>query len=61
MLPDGLAAVSLNPGVIDTAMLRQCWAKEAAAYEDPRHLVPASPPFVLALGPEDNGSATTVP
>ena len=29
-LPPGMAAVPLNPGVIDTDMLRQCWADGAA-------------------------------
>ena len=31
-LPAGMAAVPLNPGVIDTEMLRQCWSDEASAY-----------------------------
>src|SRR5262245_2589919 len=34
-LPKGMAAVAFNPGVIDTDMLRQCWGKEAGAYERP--------------------------
>ena len=32
-LPAGMAAVSVNPGVIDTEMLRQCWSDAASAYE----------------------------
>src|SRR3954470_20080905 len=31
-LPAGMAAVPLNPGVIDTDMLRTCWADEAGSY-----------------------------
>jgi NAD(P)-dependent dehydrogenase (short-subunit alcohol dehydrogenase family) len=31
-LPNGMAAVPLNPGVIDTDMLRQAFAESAAAY-----------------------------
>src|SRR5262249_54373165 len=34
-LPRGLAAVALNPGVIDTDMLRQCWSDSAGAYQKP--------------------------
>ena len=31
-LPKGMAAIPLNPGVIDTDMLRQAWADGASAY-----------------------------
>ena len=33
-LPEGLAAVALNPGVIDTDMLRQTWGESAGAISE---------------------------
>ena len=37
-LPKGMAAIPLNPGVIDTDMLRQCWADGARAPPESRGL-----------------------
>src|SRR5207302_9465479 len=34
-LPEGLAAVPLNPGVIDTDMLRSCFGDSAGGYPKP--------------------------
>ncbi|AHF91616.1 oxidoreductase [Opitutaceae bacterium TAV5] len=60
-LPAGLAAVPLNPGIIDTAMLRQSFGEEAAsAYPDPDAWVKIAAPFLLQLGPKDNGRQLTV-
>src|ERR1041384_2709134 len=33
-LPEGMAAVPLNPGIIDTAMLRSCFGGSASSYPD---------------------------
>jgi NAD(P)-dependent dehydrogenase (short-subunit alcohol dehydrogenase family) len=60
-LPAGMAAVPLNPGVIDTAMLRECWADGAAAYPKPEAWAKLAAPFILGLGPNDNGRSMTVP
>jgi NAD(P)-dependent dehydrogenase (short-subunit alcohol dehydrogenase family) len=60
-LPPGLVAVPLNPGVIDTAMLRQCWADGASAYPAPQEWARRAVPFLLGLGPRDNGRPQTVP
>lgn len=60
-LPEGLAAVPLNPGVIDTDMLRQCWSEEAAAYAKPDAWAKVAGPFLLGLGRKDNGRSLTVP
>lgn len=59
-LPDGMAAVPLNPGVIDTDMLRTCWADGAAAYPKAEVWAKTAAPFILALGPKDNGRSLTV-
>jgi NAD(P)-dependent dehydrogenase (short-subunit alcohol dehydrogenase family) len=60
-LPAGMAAVPLNPGVIDTDMLRQAWAEDAAAYAKPAEWAKTAAPFILQLGAKDNGRPTTVP
>lgn len=60
-LPPGMAAVALNPGIIDTDMLRSCWAEGAAAYPSPERWSRKAVPFLLKLGPQDNGQPLTVP
>jgi NAD(P)-dependent dehydrogenase (short-subunit alcohol dehydrogenase family) len=59
-LPEGMAAVALNPGVIDTDMLRSCWGESAGAYQKADAWAKAAAPFLLQLGPKDNGRALTV-
>jgi NAD(P)-dependent dehydrogenase (short-subunit alcohol dehydrogenase family) len=60
-LPRGMAAVPLNPGIIDTDMLRSCWADGASAYPSPDEWSRTAAPFLLKLGPRDNGKPATVP
>ena len=59
-LPKGLAAVALNPGVIDTDMLRTCFADGAASYPKAAEWAQRAAPFILGLGPADNGSSPSV-
>lgn len=59
-LPSGMGAIPLNPGVIDTEMLRSCWADGAAAYQKADAWAKVAAPFILKLGPKDNGRAMTV-
>jgi NAD(P)-dependent dehydrogenase (short-subunit alcohol dehydrogenase family) len=61
-LPEGLAAVSLNPGIINTEMLQTCFGKEGAApYPDAQQWAEAAGPYLLKLCSKDNGQALTVP
>jgi len=60
-LPEGLAAVALNPGIIDTAMLQSCFGASAGHYETPEHWARRAAPYLLKLGPRDNGASATVP
>ena len=60
-LPSGMAAVPLNPGVIDTDMLRQCWADGAASYPKADAWAKVAAPFILSLGAKDNGRSVSVP
>jgi NAD(P)-dependent dehydrogenase (short-subunit alcohol dehydrogenase family) len=60
-LPDGLAAVALNPGIIDTDMLRRTFGTAAADYPDPARWAATAVPFLEQLGPRDNGKSLTAP
>ena len=60
-LPSGLAAVSLNPGVINTEMLRSCFGGSASSYPTSDQWVKTAVPFLLSLGPQHNGQQLTVP
>jgi NAD(P)-dependent dehydrogenase (short-subunit alcohol dehydrogenase family) len=60
-LPSGMAAVPLNPGIIDTEMLRSCFGDSASAYPKPADWAKKAAPFILRLGPADNGKSLTVP
>lgn len=59
-LPNGMAAIPLNPGVIDTDMLRSCWAEGAASYPKAQEWAKTAAAFILQLGPKDNGRSLTV-
>jgi len=60
-LPAGLAAVALNPGVIDTDMLRKCFSDSASSYPKADDWARTAAPFILGLGPADNGKSASVP
>ncbi len=59
-LPQGMAAVPLNPGVIDTDMLRACWAEGAASHPKAEAWAETAAPFILKLGAKDNGRSLSV-
>lgn len=59
-LPKGMAAVPLNPGVIDTDMLRSAWAEGAAAYPKAEQWAKTAAPYILSLGPKHNGQSLSV-
>ncbi len=60
-LPTGLAAVALNPGIIDTEMLRSCFGNESAGYRGPVEWAETAVPFLVGLGSRDNGASLTAP
>jgi len=60
-LPQGMAAVPLNPGIIDTDMLRSCFGESAASYSDPAAWAKRAVPFILKIGPKENGRQLSVP
>ena len=59
-LPRGMACVPLNPGVIDTDMLREAWSDAASAYPKADTWAQTAVPFLLKLGPGDNGKSLSI-
>lgn len=60
-LPEGMAAVPLNPGIIHTRMLETCFGASAASSPTPAAWARSAVPYILGLGPADNGRSLTVP
>ena len=59
-LPAGMAAVPLNPGVIDTDMLRQAWSDGASGYPKADDWAKTAAPFILSLCARHNGQSVSV-
>ncbi len=59
-LRKGMAAVALNPGIINTDMLRSCYGDGAASYPDAASWARRAVNFILKIGTKDNGKALTV-
>ena len=59
-LPHGLAAIAVNPGVINTDMLRSCFGDSAASYPDASEWAKRAVPFFLNLEAGQNGESVTV-
>ena len=59
-LPDGMAAVPLNPGIIDTEMLQSCFGGSASSYPKPEAWAKTAVPFILKLSPRNNGQPLSV-
>ena len=60
-LPSGMAAVPLNPGIIDTDMLRSCFGGSSSIYPAPSLWARAAVPFLLKINAADNGRQLTAP
>jgi NAD(P)-dependent dehydrogenase (short-subunit alcohol dehydrogenase family) len=60
-LPPGLAAVALNPGIVNTEMLQSCFGGSASGYPAPDAWAKTAVPFLLGLGPEQNGRQLNAP
>ncbi|MBX7075394.1 MAG: SDR family oxidoreductase [Pirellulales bacterium] len=59
-LPRGMAAVPLNPGVINTDMLQVAFADSASEYQSPAEWAQKAVPLLLGLGAKDNGQPLAV-
>ena len=60
-LPTGMACIPLNPGIIDTDMLRSCFGSQASHYPDAAGWAKQAVPYLLSLTSRHNGQSLTVP
>lgn len=60
-LPRGMAAIPLNPGVINTSLLQSCFGTQAQHYPTAEEWAETAVPFLLKLSARDNGKQLTVP
>ena len=60
-LPEGMAAIPLDPGIICTEMLRRCFGSSASRYPDPTQWSEIAVPFLLKISAKDNGEPLSVP
>jgi len=60
-LPSGMAAIPLNPGIINTDMLQSCFGSSASAYPTAQKWAKVAVPFLLYLGPAENVRSLSVP
>lgn len=59
-LPKGMAAIPLNPGIIDTDMLRSAFGENAAHYESPIEWARRAVRRILGYSAKDNGRSLTI-
>lgn len=59
-LPEGMAIVALNPGVINTDMLASCFGDSASLYQTPDAWALKAATMILNLTAADNGASLTV-
>lgn len=60
-LPSGMAAVPLNPGIINTELLQSCFGSHASHYPTAEEWAETAVPFLLGLSARDNGRSLTAP
>src|SRR5881394_2922471 len=60
-LPSGMAAVPLNPGIINTDMLRSSFGGSASGYPSPQQWARRAVPFLLSITADQNGQPLTAP
>ncbi len=56
-----VAVIPMNPGIIDTDMLRSTFGGGAGGFLDADDWAKRAVPFFIKLGPKDNGKSMTVP
>ena len=60
-LPGTMAAVPLNPGMINTDMLQSCFGAAADNHEQAEAWAKTAAPFLLGLKASDNGQSLSAP
>jgi NAD(P)-dependent dehydrogenase (short-subunit alcohol dehydrogenase family) len=59
-LPAGTAAVTLNPGVINTDMLKSCFGNSALLCQSPEEFALKAEKLILSITEKDNGKELSV-
>ena len=59
-LPDGMAAIPLNPGIINTEMLQSCFGSGADQFPDSDDWSRFAVPYILGITPAQNGQSLSV-
>lgn len=59
-VPQGIAVIALNPGIINTEMLQTCWGQEALSFPTPEQWSKKAVSYILGLKPRHNGQSLTV-
>ena len=60
-LPQGMAAVPLSPGVVNTEMLQSCFGEGAGECATPEVWAVTAVPYILGLSAKDNGRSLSTP
>ena len=60
-LPDGMAAIPFQPGVVQTDMLRSHYGARASEFPDPQMWAKTAAPFLLNLSASENGHSIRLP
>ena len=60
-LPSGMAAIPLNPGIINTDMLQTCFGSRAEGFPSPTQWTENAVPYILGFEAKHNGQPLAVP
>lgn len=60
-VPSGMAAIPMNPGIINTDMLQSCFGSSAGHYPDAEEWSRSAVPYLLKLSAKDNGKQLSCP
>jgi NAD(P)-dependent dehydrogenase (short-subunit alcohol dehydrogenase family) len=60
-LPQGMAAVPLSPGIVNTEMLQSCFGSSADQCATPEEWAKTAVPYILEINAKDNGCSLTTP
>ena len=55
-----MCCVALNPGIIDTDMLRESWPEDTSQFPSPEKWARQAVPFLLSLDARHNGRPLSV-
>lgn len=60
-LPEGMAAIPLSPGIVDTDMLRSTFGESAAGHQKVEPWAKVAARYILEIRPSQSGESLTVP